>query len=152
MQIFPPYTHWKTIVKDPVLFHAYLKTRIETNSTNRQADLEGIIEKEFFRASLKSTAYNYIPPFIQGVLSKNSNDEIELSMSIHSPKLLKILFALFVIIAILICLVNQSLQSLIAIPVFILFWSGWFYVFHLASIEQTKKTIIDFLKEAKKEH
>jgi hypothetical protein len=150
MQIFPPYTKWKAIVNDSVLFHAYLKSRIETNSTNRGADLEGVIGKNFFRASLKSTAYNKIPPFIQGVLSKNSNDEIELSMGIHSPKLLKILYVLFVCFAILTCLINQSLKPLIAFPVFTLFWSGWFYVFHLANLDKTKKAIADILKEAEK--
>jgi hypothetical protein len=44
----------------------------------------------------------------------------------------------------------MSLISLVIIPVFSLWMGFWFYMFHIASLDKTKKVIFEILKEAEK--
>ncbi len=148
MIIYPPYKKWKTVINDPVEFEQYLADSIETNCTNYKAKYKGRLSSSEFIIERKLHHHNFNRPQIRGIITCNSNNEQELTLTIESRKSLLYVVSVFSIIIGLTSIFRQDVIVLMVIPIIALWF--WFVglILHLLEIRKTKLEIVLILENA----
>ena len=148
MTIYPPYTKWKTIIKEPSKFDLFLKQNIDTIDSETSFKYKGKLSLSNFLIERKLGYYNTNRPQIQGVINQNSKGEQELTLSIKSKN--NILFPPIVLsgIILLTSIFRQKPIVLIAIPI-VIFWF-WLIglILHQIELKKTKLEIKLILENA----
>lgn len=148
MKIFPPYKSWTTEIKNPELFSNYLKSKIETNCTNHQADLVGNLNTSGFLVKIKNTRFNNNPPLIKGIIAINPNGKQVLTMTIESSKISFYIVLFLSFLLVFSSIINSKPSVLLAIPIITLWiWLG-FLILHLSGLNKTKKELHEILTKA----